>query len=1020
MWQQRNRIIDLMKFVILFAGTFSVAGSLQAQSIDPADIERLREKYLAEKAPKRNMAGIVQKIVQIPVGQGWNGYRPTEWYFAAELTYAAGSGGTNLDRLRQALDFAERNTVENWWEIEVGIPRALGRGLLRGGAQLPADLRRRLEQHLRNFLSKQRLREWNGANTIYRGWTRLIAGLYFRDQKLCEEAVKLFAGSTSIGKYTHIRPDGSYFFHNDKSNMFYGSDHFVQFTDYVKFAANTSFALENHPNPYNPGKTAIQVLGEWIEIGIRWYSYFGNIDPLTINKFPHKWHFGRIKSGMKNLVASGTTDLSPHWQTIQKILNDSPEPIGARAFPSSRYLAVRRDRFFAGLLLMDLVAPHMEASSFAPIFGSINLVTPETVDRISRTPGDKNVSLDILNVPSSMLSTMTVPKLFFPDVANPGSEHSNRVHLNEVTDIARQWGYYGVTTLNGYYGLAAQHLRSSDGQFRMKKSWFFFDDEIVVLISDLVSRGSFGPVVTWLQTFRPDGSPLTTDIGSRSLPTGSGSSDIGRVRWAHSRQWGFYFPEPAYLFAEGRQRGFTRLAVDHQRMNRQDRFAFVLLPNRSEAEVRGYNGIEILRQDGRLHLVRDRSSQVVGAAFFEPVSTTLIASNLPGYVLYQARGQTFRLSLYNPHKEASLPVRLSHEGNPVNPMDDAKIDAANATHHLYRIRVPLVLKKGSGEGLELFDLSPAGAQGTELIVNLRVYRKFEIEAQKNSDGSYSIVRATINLNDPQQNGFEAQPAPPAPPQTRAPVAVVQSSYQAKVGETLQFDASASYDPDGGGIREYVWSFGDGNTAQGVRVSHRYSQPGTYNGSLRIRDDDGQEATANFTVTVTAADPGGPVMIVRITADDQYELYVNGRFVARGTGWETAEEYRVPLESGKNVVAVKAINQASAGGILAEIQIGEKRFFSNTNWRINLREVQGWTEPDFNDQTWSRAVSYGKHGYAMPWAQFRNVQGLARDLPEWIWSKDNYKDNPVYFRYTINLNQDVEPPAAPKGVRAIVE
>ncbi|MDQ7054807.1 MAG: hypothetical protein Q9P14_18680 [candidate division KSB1 bacterium] len=98
----------------------------------------------------------------------------------------------------------------------------------------------------------------------------------------------------------------------------------------------------------------------------------------------------------------------------------------------------------------------------------------------------------------------------------------------------------------------------------------------------------------------------------------------------------------------------------------------------------------------------------------------------------------------------------------------------------------------------------------------------------------------------------------------------------------------------------------------------------------------------------------------------------------------------------------------------------KTFFTNTNWRVSLNEAQGWTRPDYNDQTWSQAASFGKHGYALPWAQFRNVEGLARDIPEWIWSKDNYKDSPVYFRYTINLSQDAEPPAAPKGVRAIVE
>ncbi|MDQ7054806.1 MAG: PKD domain-containing protein [candidate division KSB1 bacterium] len=125
---------------------------------------------------------------------------------------------------------------------------------------------------------------------------------------------------------------------------------------------------------------------------------------------------------------------------------------------------------------------------------------------------------------------------------------------------------------------------------------------------------------------------------------------------------------------------------------------------------------------------------------------------------------------------------------------------------------------------------------------------------------------------------------------------------------MQFDASGSYDPDGGSIQEYIWNFGDGATARGARVSHSYASAGTYTGSLRLRDDEGQETTANFTVNVSPAQTAGPVMVIRITADDQYELYVNGAFVGRGEQWETAEEYRVPLSSGKNVIAVKAVNQ----------------------------------------------------------------------------------------------------------------
>lgn len=49
-----------------------------------------------------------------------------------------------------------------------------------------------------------------------------------------------------------------------------------------------------------------------------------------------------------------------------------------------------------------------------------------------------------------------------------------------------------------------------------------------------------------------------------------------------------------------------------------------------------------------------------------------------------------------------------------------------------------------------------------------------------------------------------------------------------------FDASKSYDPDGGPLT-YHWDFGDGATADGVRVEHTYAQGGSYRVRLTVKD-----------------------------------------------------------------------------------------------------------------------------------------------------------------------------------------
>jgi len=88
--------------------------------------------------------------------------------------------------------------------------------------------------------------------------------------------------------------------------------------------------------------------------------------------------------------------------------------------------------------------------------------------------------------------------------------------------------------------------------------------------------------------------------------------------------------------------------------------------------------------------------------------------------------------------------------------------------------------------------------------------------------------------------------------SRCPIAsFTYSPMDPYVGESVSFDGSASYDPDGV-IVGYLWSFGDGGTASGVTATHVYAAGGTYTVVLTVIDNEGLDsaATANLTVART--------------------------------------------------------------------------------------------------------------------------------------------------------------------------
>jgi len=80
--------------------------------------------------------------------------------------------------------------------------------------------------------------------------------------------------------------------------------------------------------------------------------------------------------------------------------------------------------------------------------------------------------------------------------------------------------------------------------------------------------------------------------------------------------------------------------------------------------------------------------------------------------------------------------------------------------------------------------------------------------------------------------------------TVPPVAIfTYAPLDPKTLEIIEFNASQSYDPDGGRIVTYRWDFGDGNIGYGMVVVHKYATNGTYNVTLTIIDDEGQSAEA---------------------------------------------------------------------------------------------------------------------------------------------------------------------------------
>jgi len=150
---------------------------------------------------------------------------------------------------------------------------------------------------------------------------------------------------------------------------------------------------------------------------------------------------------------------------------------------------------------------------------------------------------------------------------------------------------------------------------------------------------------------------------------------------------------------------------------------------------------------------------------------------------------------------------------------------------------------------------------------------------------------------------------------QAPVALFTFAPGAPVvGQSVAFNASSSYDPDGV-VVSYAWDLdGNGvNDAFTPTVNATYNSAGVAMVRLTVLDNDGLSSTSTQAVVITAtgASPGVPAMGttpgVFVWGTDSWHLTVNA-----GVGWFAPHSYRLEVRSDDSF---QSIAQSSSGGVV---------------------------------------------------------------------------------------------------------
>ena len=107
--------------------------------------------------------------------------------------------------------------------------------------------------------------------------------------------------------------------------------------------------------------------------------------------------------------------------------------------------------------------------------------------------------------------------------------------------------------------------------------------------------------------------------------------------------------------------------------------------------------------------------------------------------------------------------------------------------------------------------------------------------------------------------------------------------------------------------------------------------------------------------------------MRITVDDGYQMYLDGRELAQGANWRAITEYNLALllTPGRHVLAISAFNDFFAAGLLMDFRVvlADGRVVdikSDESWKIVPEDVRNWEKLKQSQPGWQPATIITPH------------------------------------------------------------
>jgi chondroitin AC lyase len=564
-----------------------------------------------------------------------------------------------LAAARKALDYwlAHDPQNPNWWWNQIGVPKSLLPILLLLDEQLSASQRATGLEILRRAKIGM-----TGQNLVWVAEVTAGRALLQRDRDLAVKAYQRIADEIRISSAEGIQADFS--FHQHGPCLYshgYGAAFIV---DTARIAAQVEGTSMQFP------AEKIEILARLILDGTQWMARgqatdFGAEGREIARKGQTASHLAAASRYMRRLE----TGREAEFQALLDRSSNRPAPplSGNRHFWRSDFMAHHRQNYYA--------SARMHSKRLANTDGPANsegLLSHHLADGCFVLMQHGKEYEDIFGV--------------WDWQRIPGTTAQQ---LSQLTGSPRRMGtttFVGGVS-NGTYGVAACDFQR--GELAARKSWFFFDHEVVCLGAG-ISCGSQYPVVTTVNQCALNGKVIVSQDGERhELTPGTHKLQDFDFLW-HDRVAYVCLNAASLSISSGARSGSwhdanrryadrqeTRniflASIDHGVRPDNAHYAYAVLPAISAdgvAEQLARDSIQIVSNTPTKQAVEHRDLGLIAASFYEPGTLAVASSwettvDQPCLLVIETTGNNVRVTASQPSCNAKqLCVGLRHQSDP--------------------------------------------------------------------------------------------------------------------------------------------------------------------------------------------------------------------------------------------------------------------------------------------------------------------------------------------------------------------